>query len=627
MRKVVLVLVGLCMSASLVSALGIREYVREYQEQLRRQEQELREAREAHDAPLEESERPARETEPDEEEAVGPTERPGAGEPDDMAEGTDMEPEFTPPSYGMTDVDRYRVARQTIRLTLLGRYSTGLFDEGASEIVAFDPVTNVVLSVNAANGSVDVIDISNPRNPSLFMRVTAADAGLSGTPNSVAVHAGIGLGAVVLEAPVKTDPGILVLVNRQGQVVNTIQVGALPDMVTFSPDGRYVLVANEGEPNDDYSVDPEGSVTIVDLQGGAGNVNAARVMTATFSEDDIVGENVTGPVRINGPGASFAQDLEPEYIAVDSTSTYAFVALQENNAGALIHIPSGTTRAIASLGHKDYSVEGRGLDPSDRDDVNYVRTYKNLWGMYMPDGIDTFVVNGVEYLIAANEGDGREYDDFSDEARLKDLSLDRDSFSAEEIARYMMDEHLGRLTVSTTDGDTDGDGDIDVIHAFGGRSVTIWNTVTGEQMWDSGDAFEVITAALAPDYFNTSNDNLDRDNRSDNKGPEPEGVEIGYWGDRVFAFVGLERVGGIMVFDVTDPAGPIFQQWINTRNWNASVDGDGDYTSTSTSNTGDLAPEGLVYVSPADSPTGNALLIVGFEVSGSVGIFEITPVR
>ncbi len=650
MRKVLLVIVGLLFSASFASALGVREYVREYERQLQLAEQRIQEQQEMRDEPLPEVAEPADE-EPDDEEPAdtepadtepadtepADTEpadtEPADTEPDEPEPVDTQEPDqemaeaFTPPTYNDRDINQYRVVLPTVQARLLGRYETGRFDESAAEIVVYDPVTQIIGSINADNGSLDAIDVTDPTNPRLFARVTAAMGGLSGTPNSIAVHAETGRVAVVLEAETKTDPGMVVIGDRAGILgyinngtlpeVAVIHTGALPDMVTFSPNGRYVLVANEGEPSDDYRVDPEGSVTIVDLQGGM----PYDVSTATFSEDLVIGEDITGPVRINGPGASFAQDLEPEYIAVDSTSTYAFVSLQENNAGALIHIPTGQTIAIASLGTKDHSVEGNGLDPSDRDGYAYIRTFENLVGMYQPDGIDIFTVNGVDYLITANEGDGREYDNFADEDRLGDLSLDRGSFTRSQIEQYMMDEELGRLTVSTTDGDTDGDGDIDIIHAFGGRSVTIWNTRTGEQVWDSGDAFEVITAALAPQFFNVSNDSLEFDSRSDAKGPEPEGVEIGYWGDRVLAFVGLERQSAVAIFDVTNPHNPIYQTVISTRNYAAATDDEGDYLDSKTA--GDLGPEGLLYVAPADSPTGNALLIVGYEVSGTVVIYEL----
>ena len=650
MRKVLLVIVGLLFSASFASALGIREYVREYERQLQLAEQRIEEQQEMRDEPLPEVSQPADE-EPDDEEPDDtepadeerddeePADTEPADEERDDEEPDDQEPmdtqepdeemaeAFTPPTYGDRDINQYRVVLPTVQARLLGRYETGLYDESAAEIVVFDPVTNVVGAINASNGSVHGIDISDPTNPRFIGLVTAAMGGLSGSPNSIAVHPESGRIAVVLEAENPQDPGTLIIGDRAGILgylndgtippVPIIQTGALPDMVTFSPDGRYVLVANEGEPSDDYSVDPEGSVTIVDLQGDM----PYDVSTATFSEDLVIGEEVTGPVRINGPGASFAQDLEPEYIAVDSTSTYAFVALQENNAGALIHIPTGQTIAIASLGTKAHLTDGEGLDPSDRDGYAYIRTFENLVGMYQPDGIDVFTVDGVDYLITANEGDGREYDNFTDEARLGDLSLDSDSFTAQQIEDYMKDEHLGRLTVSTTDGDTDGDGDIDVIHAFGGRSATIWNTRTGEQVWDSGDAFEVIAAALVPQFFNVSNDGLEFDSRSDAKGPEPEGVEIGYWGDRVLAFIGLERQSAIAVFDVTNPHNPIYQTVISTRNYAAATDSDGDYVNWQ--DAGDLGPEGLLYVAPSDSPTGNALLIVGYEVSGTVAICEL----
>ena len=175
------------------------------------------------------------------------------------------------------------------------------------------------------------------------------------------------------------------------------------------------------------------------------------------------------------------------------------------------------------------------------------------------------------------------------------------------------DSVLGRLKTFTPDmiGDTDGDGDVDEIYSYGARSFSIWDE-TGDLVWDSGDDFEQYISANFPSFFNC-NDGLasEMDDRSDDKGPEPEAVVIGQMGTRFYAFVGLERQGGIMVYNVTDPTNPIFETYIE----NLDV-ANGTMT--------DIAPEGLVFVPASESHTGEHLLIVSSEVSGTTTIYQIT---
>lgn len=239
----------------------------------------------------------------------------------------------------------------------------------------------------------------------------------------------------------------------------------------------------------------------------------------------------------------------------------------------------------------------------------------------MPDAITSYEVNGTTYLITANEGDAREYeyesggDDvlaFIDETRVKDLNLDPTAFPYADLLQS--DEQLGRIKASLVDGDTDGDGDYDEIYTYGARSFTIWNASTGAVVWDSKNDFEQLTAQRHPDYFNATNDENNFDNRSDDKGPEPEGVTIGEVNGKTYAFIGLERVGGVAMYDITDPMNPTFANYVNTRDFS----GDPEQGTS-----GDLAPEGLAFVPAKESPNRTALLVVTYEVSGSVAIFEL----
>ncbi len=491
-------------------------------------------------------------------------------------------------------------------LAPLGTYETGVFDESAAEIVVHDPASQRLFVVNANAPAVEVLDISDPSNPSKLFEIDPVAFG--GTANSVAIANGIV--AIAIESEEKTDPGSVVFFDIDGNFLNAVTVGALPDMLTFTPDGTKVLVANEGEPNDDYTIDPEGSVSIIDLSGGVETLTQANVTTADFTAyNDQLDALVASGVRIFGPNATVAQDVEPEYIAVSKDSTTAYVALQENNALAVVDIGSGTVTNILPLGYKNHAVVP--LDASDRDGAINIATYPNLFGMYQPDGIATYEAGDATYIVTANEGDSRDYDGFSEEARVKDLQLDPVAFP--NAAALQADEVLGRLTVTTTLGDTDGDGDYDELYAFGGRSFSIWDD-QGNLVFDSGDQLEQITAQLFPDDFNSDNaENDSFDNRSDNKGPEPEGVAIGEIDGRTYAFIGLERVGGVFTYDITDPANSFFVDYANNRDFAGEPEA---------GTAGDLGPEGLAFIPAADSPNGNSLVVVANEVSGSTTLFD-----
>ena len=291
-------------------------------------------------------------------------------------------------------------------------------------------------------------------------------------------------------------------------------------MLTFTPDGRFLLVANEGEPSDDYLVDPEGSVSIVDL--GAGLPGTVRA--AGFSA--FAGTLLSPAARVFGPRASFAQDLEPEYITVSDDGRRAWVTLQDNNAIAEIDVERGATVAIRGLGFKDHLLVGNGLDASDRDGPSTNSLTWPVHGLYQPDGIASYRVGGQSYPITANEGDARDYDGFSEEARVGALRLDPGAFP--NAAALQSSAQLGRLTVTTANGDPDGD--FDELSSFGARSFSIWNAGI-DLVFDSGDRLERITSV--PGQFNSDHaSNNSFDTRSDNKGPEPEGVEIGIIGER-----------------------------------------------------------------------------------------------
>lgn len=481
-----------------------------------------------------------------------------------------------------------------LTFTHLSTYETGVFDEGAAEIVVYSAETQKLFVVNADAGEVEVLDISDPTSPTKVNTLSTSAHGKGA--NSVAVHGDLIAVAVVGQS--KQDPGKVVFFDLDGNEKGAVSVGANPDMVTFTPDGMYALVANEGEPSKDYTNDPDGTVSVI-------TVADLSVRTANFSGFDSVPDGM----RIVKPGSSVAADVEPEYIAVSADGATAYVTLQENNGVAVVDVAKAEVTSLLGLGYKDHSQVP--LDASNKDGGTNIKTWPVL-GMYQPDSIVSFEIGGQTYLMTANEGDAKDYDGWSEETRVAKLTLDPTAFP--NAALLQENGNLGRLKTTTSMGDTDGDGDHDVIYSYGARSFSIWTTA-GEQVFDSGDQFERITASrLGRDFNSTNDENNKGDNRSDDKGPEPEALTVGEINGKTIAFIGLERVGGVMAYDVTDPANAEFLGYHNNRDFSGNAEA---------GKAGDLGPEGMAFISAAQSPNGKDLLAVANEVSGTTSIFEI----
>lgn len=490
------------------------------------------------------------------------------------------------------------------RLSSLGNSTTAANNFGA-EIPAYDPSSRR-LFLTGPNNRLDIADISNPASPITLSSLDLSSYGAG--VNSVAIKNGIV--ALAMEANPITNNGSVVFFDTNGVFQSQVTVGALPDMLTFTPDGNRVLVANEGEPAN--GVNPDGSVSIIDLSAGVLN---PTVNTATFTSFN--GQENTfrsQGVRIF-PGQTVSQDVEPEYITVSDDGTTAWVSLQENNAIAIVNIVNAQVTSILPLGAKNFNAPGNGLDPSDQDGVvfggatNSPAVRINNWpvfGLYQPDTIATVTIAGQTYLISANEGDTR-----NEARRVSTLTLDPDVFP--NAATLKLTQNLGRLDVSSIDG-LNAQGQYSQLFAYGGRSFSIWNVTNGlSQVFDSGDDFEQILATfsatpLTASIFNSDGTPSSFDSRSDNRGPEPEGLALGTVGNRLYSFVGIERAGGFMVYDITNPSNPLLTNYIN--DWQL----------------GDRSPEGLLFIPAADSPNGTPLLIVANEVSRNVAIYSVEPV-
>ena len=396
----------------------------------------------------------------------------------------------------------------------------------------------------------------------------------------------------------------------------SLTVGANPDSVIYTPDGSRLLVANEAEPSpyipavgsipaSGYgatpSADPVGSVSII-------NTSTYGIQTAGFESFNAQAATLkSSGVRLTGPNASVAQDLEPEYIAVSADGTKAYATLQEANSVAIIDVATATVTGIKALGLKDHSLAGNGLDVSDRDGTGTTVLNGNIqnWnvmGMYMPDGIANFTNNGNQFYVTANEGDSRA--DWgtlgNDEIRVGlllpvqiDSALNASLTAAHGADWQTNNDKLNRLTVSLTSGDTDGDGDLDQLQVFGSRSFSILDA-NGNQVFDSGDKLEQIIKASYPTLWD--------DTRSDNKGPEPEGAVMGKVNDRDLLFLGLERSNAVMIWDLTDLADVKFIDMLFAP--------------------GDVGPEGLSFF----SNSAGSFLAVSNEISETTSLFKVSAV-
>ncbi|MEO1021694.1 MAG: choice-of-anchor I family protein [Bacteroidota bacterium] len=664
------------------------------------------------------------------------------------------------------------VAQSQVQLQLLGDYQSGVFDAGAAEITAYDAATARLFVTNAEDNTIDILDLSDPTNITLISSIDMSSYG--GGVNSVATYNG--MVAVAVEAEVKTDNGSVVFFDTDGANPEVVEVGPLPDMVTFSPDGTLVFVANEGEPNDDYTIDPKGGISRIDVATKA-------VTTRDFTAFDANQQNfIDAGVRVFGPGAVLSDDLEPEYIAISSDGNTGYIMLQENNALGIFQPSTGAIVNLVPLGFKDHSVEGNGFDASNDDDAINIQTWPTK-GMYQPDGFDIYDVNGTSYLITANEGDARDYDGFTEEFRVRDLRLNTNIFTESNLQD---NDQLGRLRITAangrsadslyflveadsaqevTGGDNRGSGegelfynvatqtmtmtftfegldfvdfnggtaltagdatdDVTLMHihqgarganggvvfdilndgdtnvttdagvttltsvwtqgdaafdafldqmqgaileqdvdlylnvhtsgepagairgqlvadplydelfSYGARSFSIWNGNTGALVFDSGDDFETRLATLEAENFNSTNSENDSfDNRSDDKGPEPEAVTIATIGGTPYAFIALERIGGVMVYDVSDPAAPEYVSYTNSRNFDEldfnedtleELDDDGNTEEIAAimASTLSSGPEDITFISDSESPTGRPLAVVANEVTGSVLAYEI----
>jgi hypothetical protein len=492
------------------------------------------------------------------------------------------------------------------KLSYIGNYQTGMSnkDGGIAEIVKYNKDNQKMYLVNGAAQSVDIVSIANMTSNKKTefkidtrLDITAmgqAHGFASGDITSIDINTNEKIIVIAVQGATYKDHGSIVILNYEGKYIKYFEAGVQPDMVTFSHDYKYLLSANEGEPREGYAeagaTDPKGSITIIDIKKGVDKATAQTIGFDKFDSKEARAALVENGVLLK-PNTAPSVDLEPEYISVSDNSHYAYVSLQEANSVATIDLKTQEIVSVKGLGFKDHNVEENALDALKDGQVNL--TAQNLYGTYMPDGIASQKIGGKQYIFTANEGDGREWGEYEDTGSY---TFPGTSFKIDTILN------------------TERDGlEADKTYIYGSRSFSIWDAGTMEQVYDSGSDFEKVTGELYPEAFNSSNNKTELDSRSGKKGPEPEDIKVMKVNGKTFAFIGLERTGGIMMYDVTNVENVKFHDYVNLR----------DFTGTDVSSSGDLAPEGLCLIEAKDSPTGKPLMLVANEVSGNVRVFEI----
>lgn len=498
------------------------------------------------------------------------------------------------------------VPNQSIELEYVRSFDPSGSSSSTCEIVVYDAASKKLFTTSAVAGFLDIVDFSNPEDPET---VDSIDMNVYGGVTSVAVKNGI----VAVSSPNTLEhlDGSVVFFTTGGAFIKQVTVGALPDNISFTPDGTKVLTANEGQPKIDYTIDPEGSVSIIDITGGVANLTQNNVTTLYFTQFNAQETALMASgVRKLKSSSTLSQDLEPEYITTSANSQKAWVTLQENNAIAEINLTNNTFTAVWALGTKDMSLPGNGFDISDNNGEVLIANWP-MKAYYQPDGAANYSVNGINYIVTANEGDEKEYTNFVERTTIGAATYNLDATAFPQAAMLKKAHNAGRLRVTAFDGLNDAGTAYDEMFVLGSRSFSIFNADTKELAFDSGDDFEVYIASapsISP-LFNSDHEDNSFKSRSRAKGPEAEGVTVAEIMGKTFAFIGLERVGGVMVYDVTDPTDVKFVDYKNSRSVSAYA--------------GDHGPEGITHIKAADSPTGKDYIIVANEISGTLTIFSV----
>ncbi|MBK8329916.1 MAG: choice-of-anchor I family protein [Bacteroidetes bacterium] len=332
------------------------------------------------------------------------------------------------------------VASNKLALTLVNSFSNGLAGTNSAEIVAYDSMSQRLYIANSIGAKLNIVSFENPANPVMLYSINIS---AYGNINSVAVKNG--LVALAIENTSPQQNGYVVFLDSNGNFLHQVNAGAMPDMITFNHAGTKVYTANEGEPNTAYTVDPEGTITVVDLSLGVLNATSSQINFNALDGQEVA-LRAQG-IRIFGPGASVSQDMEPEYITIADDDSKAWVSLQENNAMAEINLNTNTITAVYPLGFKNYNQAENSFDASNTTLGINLAQYP-VKGMYLPDAIAQFTTGGNTYIFSANEGDAREYAGFSEIKRVNAANYLLDNTIFPQATEIKNNSLLGRLNIT-----------------------------------------------------------------------------------------------------------------------------------------------------------------------------------
>lgn len=552
---------------------------------------------------------------------------------------------------------------KAVNLTLLGRYSSGQFGVGAANGVAWYGGNKVALVVNQQANRVEVISLSTPATPAMTATIDASAAAATALNRAMGKVAAVAVYddpiatndrdriAVTVMGATFADKGAIVVYKAADRsVLKVFETGVGPKAVTFNPGGRFIISANEGAPAPDYSVDPLGSIGVVDLEPAI--IAPATTAVPVITLLDFTAFNRTGITPIPegsreaeiAPDVRFsrrpnvevqstrAQDFEPEAVS-SAVNDRAYVSLQENNAMATVALNPARIETIVGFGSKDFNTATSSMDASDQDGATAL-TARPVRGFRQPGGLFAYRNADEVLVLTANTGAPRQLPGFDETTRAATLNLDPVVFP--NAASLQQNNQLGRLVVSATEGNAPAvdmvpqDPDFESIFTYGARSFSLVRT-TGFPIYDSGNDFERITLERLGANFNSAADaNGTGDTRSDDQGPAPKAVTMGQIDGATFAFVGLSEVGGVMVYALDAALRvPRFLQYVNERNFNVSTslpDANGDGVLETNPAVGDLGPTQMIFVPLSTSPTTDSLLLVANGISGTTTVYAVRPV-
>ena len=378
-----------------------------------------------------------------------------------------------------------------------------------------------------------------------------------------------------------------------------------------------------------------------------------------------------------------ATQLEPEYLAWSGDDATVYVNLQENSAVVAVDAATATAADVFGLGLKSWAATK--ID-TVKDGECILATKPGFATMRMPDSIAAFTLDGKDYLLFAEEGDDYTYGDFEDKQKFKDVVKSATEFEddfADFVAGAGMADAFSnfgdtKMRVSIGPRAVDySDPAAPVFEAavgYGGRGISIYEAspTALTWVWDSGSAFEENVCQYYPWAFNGIQDEefaltrapggylynslpagdglietLDEmndpdedgcadagdgqpgacplggtvDERSLKDGAGTEAMTVGVACGRLVAVTATEKSGVLMAYDVTDPTAPAF---IAAQHASPASETMSPEVAMAQGVLGDIDTESIIFVDAADSPTGNAGILVAGAWSSTLSWWEFT---